>query len=43
MFICILRDKSQGGGSARNAGVDIPLTQWLFPRDTGQPDTQGLF
>ena len=30
VFICRLRDKSQGGGSVRNAWVDVHLTQRLF-------------
>ena len=30
VFICKLRDKSQGGGSVRNAWVDVHLTQRLF-------------
>ena len=30
VFICRLRDKSQGGGSVRNAWVDVHLTQQLF-------------
>lgn len=30
VFICRLRDKSQGGGSVRNAWVDVHLTSAAF-------------